>query len=470
VILDACRDNPLPATARSSGSRGLAVVSQAPPETVLLYSTAAGQTASDGSGGSRNSPFTAALLKHLSNPSDITQVIKLVTGEVKATTPEKQTPFVYSNLSRDFVLNKSGSTATAAATATSSITPSFGAVSAATGNLRIELANPGIVSVAGLSAAVPAGTVPVNDLFAGSQTVTVTYADGKSESRTVTVPAGGTASVSFTYTPPAPIPVPAAAQSTSSGSASAKAGSSAPGRMYRNEVWVEGGSFRMGSDSGESNEKPVHTVTVSGFYIMNTEVTQADYASLMGSNPSKFEGDSLPVEQVSWYDSVAYANELSQKDGLTPAYIINGTNVTWIKSANGWRLPTEAEWEYAALGGPQSQGLAVNAVYAGSSEIGNVAWYSGNSGSKTHQVATKAPNALGLYDMAGNVWEWTNDWYGSYGRGGQTDPTGAASGTKRVYRGGSWINNASYARSAIRIIYSPDNRYIYLGFRLVRRP
>jgi formylglycine-generating enzyme required for sulfatase activity len=226
----------------------------------------------------------------------------------------------------------------------------------------------------------------------------------------------------------------------------------------------------MGSDSGSSDEKPVHTVTVSGFYIMKTEVTQADYTALMGTNPSSFKGDSLPVEQVSWYDAVAYANKLSQKDGLTPAYTISGTNVTWNRSANGWRLPTEAEWEYAALGGPKAQGLATSAVYAGSTDVGSVAWYKDNSGSKTHHVATKAPNPLGLYDMAGNVSEWCWDWDGSYGSGSQTDPTGAASGTYRAIRGGSWYFGASIARSASWGGVAPVGRGDDLGFRLVRRP
>jgi formylglycine-generating enzyme required for sulfatase activity len=234
-------------------------------------------------------------------------------------------------------------------------------------------------------------------------------------------------------------------------------------------VWVEGGSFRMGSDSGGSDEKPVHTVSVSGFYIMSTEVTQADYTALMGTNPSGFKGDSLPVETVSWYDAVAYANALSQRDGLTPAYTISDTNVTLNKSANGWRLPTEAEWEYAALGGPKAQGLAQSAVYAGSTDVGSVAWYSGNSGNTTHQVATKAPNTLGLYDMAGNVWEWCWDWYDTYGSGSQTDPMGAALGTNRVFHGGSWGDTELLARSAVRRSVVPGYQHGVIGFRLIRK-
>jgi len=457
VVLDACRDNPF--SWSRSGSRGLSVVGSQPPGSIVAYATSAGSVAQDGTG--RNGVFTQELLKHLSTPGlEIKDVFNRTGKAVGQVTAGKQVPAVYNQFFDAAYLAGATASTPAAVSATPSKTPSFGAVSAATGNLSIQLAYPGTVSVAGLSAAVPAGTVPVNDLAAGSQTVTVRYADGKSESRTVTVPVGGTAGVSFTYTPPA------AAQAV----AAAAPVQRAPGESLRGEVHVPGGSFRMGSDSGDSDEKPVHTVTVSGFYIMNTEVTQADYTALMGTNPSYFKGDSLPVEQVSWYDAVAYANKLSQKDGLTPAYTTSGTNVTWNKSANGWRLPTEAEWEYAALGGPKAQGLATSAVYAGSTDLGSVAWYSGNSGSKTHQVATKAPNTLGLYDMSGNVREWTNDWYGSYSSGSQTDPTGAASGTNRVYRGGSWDIDASYARSAYRNDYTPDGRNNYLGFRLVRSP
>jgi len=232
----------------------------------------------------------------------------------------------------------------------------------------------------------------------------------------------------------------------------------------RGEILIKGGTFRMGSDSGESDEKPVHEVRVSEFYMMKTEVTQKDYAALMGTNPSRFKRDTQPVEQVSWYDAVAYANKLSQKDGLRPVYTISGTNVSCDWSANGWRLPTEAEWEYAARGGQSSRGY----TYAGSNDVGSVAWYSSNSGSTTKPVGTKAANELGLYDLSGNVWEWCWDWYGSYSGGSQSDPRGAASGSSRVLRGGGWLSGASYARSAGRNGDTPAYRNGNLGFRLVR--
>jgi formylglycine-generating enzyme required for sulfatase activity len=160
----------------------------------------------------------------------------------------------------------------------------------------------------------------------------------------------------------------------------------------------------------------------------------------------------------------------NKRDSLTPSYTISGTDITWNKSANDWRLPTEVEWEYTALGGPKAQGLATSAVYVGSTDVGIVAWHSDNSDNKTHQVATKAANVPGLYDMAGNVWEWCWDWYGSYSSGSQTDPTGASSGCRRVTRGGSWHNGVHAARSAFRGAGNPDDRYSSFGFRLLRRP
>jgi formylglycine-generating enzyme len=167
---------------------------------------------------------------------------------------------------------------------------------------------------------------------------------------------------------------------------------------------------------------------------------------------------------VSWYDAVAYANWLSSRDGLTPAYTVTGTNVIWNRSANGWRLPTEAEWEYAARGGRSSR----NTTYAGSDDFGSVAWYDRNSGSKTQPVAGKQANELGLYDLSGNVWEWCWDWYGAYPNRAETNPGGPASGTHRVLRGGSWISYATSTRVAYRIRSDPGNRNFSLGFPLVR--
>ncbi|MDD4157342.1 MAG: formylglycine-generating enzyme family protein, partial [Candidatus Cloacimonetes bacterium] len=228
-------------------------------------------------------------------------------------------------------------------------------------------------------------------------------------------------------------------------------------------VYVEGGTFQMGSNSGDSDEKPVHSVTVSSFYIGKYEVTQKQWTEVMGSNPADFKGDNRPVESISWYQAVEFCNKLSQKEGLTPAYTFNGRNVTCNWNANGYRLPTEAEWEFAARGGNKSKGF----TYAGSNSIDEVAWYYSNSG-KTQPVGTKKANELGIYDMSGNVWEWCWDWKASYSSGAKTNPSGPDSGSSRVLRGGCWGNYARICHSAYRSDYYPDLSNYSYGFRLLR--
>ena len=233
----------------------------------------------------------------------------------------------------------------------------------------------------------------------------------------------------------------------------------------KNMVFVEGGSFQMGSND-ESDEKPVHQVTVSSFWIGKYEVTQAEWKEVMGSNPSNWKGDQLPVESVSWYDAVDYCNKRSIKEGLTPCYSGSGAGITCNWNANGYRLPTEAEWEYAARGGKHSKGYK----YSGSNDIGSVAWYDGNSGSKTNRVGTKAANELGLHDMSGNVWEWCWDWYdsGYYAKSPGSDPRGAGSGSYRGLRGGSWGFGDGYCRVAGRSFNGPGYGDCGLGLRLAR--
>lgn len=228
-------------------------------------------------------------------------------------------------------------------------------------------------------------------------------------------------------------------------------------------VLVEGGTFQMGSTDFDWT-KPVHQVTVSDFYMSKYEVTQAQYKAIMGNNPSYFKGDNLPVENVSWYDAVNYCNKRSTKEGLTPYYTINETTVTRNWRANGYRLPTKAEWEYAAKGGKYK----LSFTYSGSHNIDEVAWYEGNSGGQTYEVGQKEANVLGIYDMSGNVWEWCGDWYGNYGSNAVNNPLGPASGDRRVIRGGSWCNDADYCRCAGRSYCNPDIRYNGVGFRVVR--
>ena len=222
------------------------------------------------------------------------------------------------------------------------------------------------------------------------------------------------------------------------------------GNVSYRMIPVNGGTFTMGATSEMTepwdDEKPTHQVTLSSYYIGETEVTQALWKAVMGSNPSYFKGDNLPVETVSWDDCQTFIRKLN---GLTGLH---------------FRLPTEAEWEFAARGGNQSR----HTQYSGSDNIDEVAWYRENSGGQTHPVKTKQPNELGLYDMTGNVWEWCQDWYGSYSSSAQTNPTGASSGSYRVRRGGGWNYDPWFCRSSYRANYSaPGNERSYLGLRLV---
>jgi formylglycine-generating enzyme required for sulfatase activity/FKBP-type peptidyl-prolyl cis-trans isomerase/ribosomal protein L37E len=230
-------------------------------------------------------------------------------------------------------------------------------------------------------------------------------------------------------------------------------------------VKVDGGTFQMGSPNEENSEKPVHSVTVSNFYMGKYEVTQKEWVEIMGNNPSHFKGDNLPVETVSWNEAVEYCNKRSVKEGLSPAYRNGGSGITCDFSASGYRLPTEAEWEYAAKGGNKD---LTAYEYSGGNNVDAVGWYSENSRDRTHPVGTKAPNSLGLYDMSGNVYEWCWDWKGDYSNGAQTNPAGAASGSYRVLRGGSWISYAQGLRSAYRLSSTPSLRSRDIGFRLVR--
>lgn len=224
----------------------------------------------------------------------------------------------------------------------------------------------------------------------------------------------------------------------------------------------------MGSpttEMGRGSNEVQHMVTLTtDFWMAVSEVTQKQWRSLMGTNPSKFQGDEFPVEQVSWFDSVAYCNALSAKEQLPPCYQISGTTVLWTTGTAcvGYRLPTEAEWEYAAR-------QPSTAVYSGSDSVDAVAWYLGNSGSTTHAVKTKTANGRGLYDLSGNVWEWVWDVYQSnYEALPSTDPFGPSTGANRVIRGASWTNSATDTRIAIRNAYMPTFRSTSLGFRIVR--
>ncbi|MFA7543968.1 MAG: SUMF1/EgtB/PvdO family nonheme iron enzyme [Candidatus Cloacimonadaceae bacterium] len=245
--------------------------------------------------------------------------------------------------------------------------------------------------------------------------------------------------------------------------------------IFNNGIYVSGGTFHNGTSN----------VTLSSFYISKYETTQAEYQAVMGTNPARYYGvgDNYPVYYVSWFNAIEYCNRCSMQEGLNPCYSYgsygsnpdnwpsdwhtsnsNHTNVSCNWTANGYRLPTEMEWMYAAKGGNQSQGY----TYSGSNDINAVAWYSSNSGSTTHTVGTMLPNELGIYDMSGNVWELCWDILGSYPSGAQTDPHGASSGSPRVRRGGSWYNSVNSCAVSYRIGGNVAGSDLGVGFRCVR--
>ena len=220
-------------------------------------------------------------------------------------------------------------------------------------------------------------------------------------------------------------------------------------------VQVKGGTFTMGctpeqSNDCDSDENPAHKVTLSDFSIGKYEVTQKLWKEVMDANPSEFKGDDLPVESISWEEVQTFILMLNKKTGKK------------------YRLPTEAEWEYAARGGNNSKGYK----YSGGNDVAHVAWYDGNSGGTTHSVGTKEPNELGIYDMSGNVWEWVNDWHDKnyYGSSPEANPGGPSSGFLRVLRGGVWHDFAQHCRVANRFGNAPGDRYISFGFRLALSP
>ena len=216
-------------------------------------------------------------------------------------------------------------------------------------------------------------------------------------------------------------------------------------------VFVEGGSFRMGCTKEQGKdchnyEKPEHQVTLSSFYMGKYPVTQGEWKAVMGHNPAYFsKGDNYPVENVSWDDVQEFIRKLNMQTG------------------KNYRLPTEAEWEYAARGGKKNLGYK----FSGSNNVNNVAWHEGNSNESTHPVGAKQPNELGIYDMCGNVWEWCSDWSGPYSALAQTNPTGPGSGSYHILRGGSWRAPIADCRVSYRYDVTPGDHYYSLGFRIV---
>ena len=294
-----------------------------------------------------------------------------------------------------------------------------------------------------------------NGLLVGNHQVEVRKDGYATDRKTVAISEGQTASITGTLASNAVASSSSNTSGYSSASSSMASGSNTISIPVKDDiniemVKVEAGTFMMGATSKMKypyrDEKPVHQVTLTNDYYMGKyEVTQALWQAVMGNNPSHFKGENLPVETVNWNECQEFISKLNSMTGRK------------------FRLPTEAEWEYSARGVKKSRSYQ----YSGSSNISDVAWYGGNSGSKTHPVGTKQANELGIYDMSGNVCEWCSDWYSSYSSTSQTNPTGSVSGSHRVCRGGSWFGNAGYCRSSFRGSYTPDCRSNHLGLRLV---
>ena len=306
------------------------------------------------------------------------------------------------------------------------------------------------------------GTTPniFRDILAGQRRVEIRKEGYETMTKTVTINENEQASVTGTLT--------AVVAATPNSPSTSKETFTVNGVSFT-MVCVDGGTFTMGATEEQGSdayddEKPAHQVTLSSYMIGETEVTQALWQAVMGNNPSGFTGDSSrPVEGVSWNDCQTFIRKLNSMTGKT------------------FRLPTEAEWEYAARGGNKSR----HYKYSGSNNIDDVAWYWENSGDnllrgewnkekvfsnncKTHRVKTKSPNELGLYDMSGNVWEWCSDWKGNYSSSSQTNPKGPVSGSLRILRGGSWYHYANYCRVSRRGCVNPSDRYDGTGLRLAQ--
>jgi formylglycine-generating enzyme required for sulfatase activity len=408
VVLDACRNNPFSRSWRSTND-GLAQIN-APSGTLIAYSTAPGKVASDGAG--RNAPYTAALLKAIKMPDlSLSDVFMQVRAEVQKTTNRQQTPWEASSVTGRFYF------------------------------IQTAKAEPQPVSDAQIEQQYW-DTVKNSQNAADFQGYLKEYPNGRftalarliinqyEKSSTTTNPTNNTSVNNIT---------------TASKTAGTISKTTLRGGVEISFAYIPAGEFQMGSTNGKDDEKPVHMVRISkSFQMQTTEVTQAQWKAVMGNNPSEYKNcPQCPVEQVSWSGAQKFIAKLNaQNDG------------------NKYRLPTEAEWEYAARAGTTGD-------YAG--VVDSIAWYQSNSGYKSHPVGTKEANAWGLYDMHGNVWEWVQDWYGSYPSETVTDPTGASSGSYRVYRGGSFINLADeMRRSAFRYSHTPSHRNVILGFRMVR--
>jgi len=451
IILDACRDNPLPGGSRS-GTRGLAVVGNQPPDSIIVYSADAGTTAQDGL-------FTPTLLKYMETPGlEFYDLLRQVRRDVRTASGGRQRTGDYNQLESDIYLAGMGNSP--------SRTPGFQAEAVKYGTIKVSVKENGTVYMDGtrMGTVIAGGTATLTNIPVGRHSIEVRYS-GNTERKSITVSENSPVLAAFTYTTPVETP-----------------------DISDGLTMVRGGSYTRNINSEAS------TVTVKNFYMSRYEVTVGDFRKFVNDtgyvtaaenvagsfvhngtkwentrdaswkNPYYNQTENHPVTCINWHDAVKYCNWLSEQKGLTPAYTINGNNVSWNTGANGYRLPTEAEWEYAARGGASGN----NTTYAGSDSIDSVGWIKPNSSGSPHPVGQKQANELGLYDMSGNMTEWCWDWNGDLPAGNQYNPIGPDTGTHRVVHGGNWRDSEYYSKVAVRYRFLPIFRNSYTGFRLVR--
>ncbi len=461
IVLDACRNNPFGDKGLRGAGSGLAVM-DAPSGTMVAYATGPGKTAADGVG--KNSPYTESLAHIITEPGlDIEDVFREVGRDVQAKTGGVQVPWKMDSLTEKFsfkvTVEIEGSFQTAGGPGPDSVPTK--PETARTGSINVKSTPAGATLYVN---GVQKGLAPmtINGLSPGSVALRVVLDGYESVEDTVKIQAGKEETMNYTLArvavapptkPPAETQVKPPPATTSSTRREWK--DPATGMEF---VWVEGGTYKMGCGSWagdcQSNESPEHEVTVSGFWIGKYAVTQGQWQKLMGNNPSAFKkGDNYPVETVSWNDAKEFIGKLNGKSGYT------------------YRLPTEAEWEYAARSGGKAE------KYAGGNDIEAVAWYNSNSGRSTHPVGSKAPNGLGIYDMSGNVWQWCEDTYdaNAYNKHQRNNPISNSGSSLRVLRGGSWFRDATWVRCAFRGQWDPASHGMGgrlggsgLGLRLVR--
>lgn len=476
VILDACRNNPFTRSIRSAAD-GLAQV-DAPTGTLIAYATAPGRVASDGAG--ENGLYTEELLKQMRvaglNEGDLFKNVRAAVVRKTKGTKNEQVPWEASSLIGTFYFNP---VAAAVRPTPIPVTPTTSAqlpdlaVVTERGAKEAEREAWGLIysstdaqDFRDFRATYPNGTYFGQAGIRLEQLVweQTRNSNDKAKLRAYLAefkngPNAGTAQLLLNRLERVSQPAPVTAAPGPSAPAAPVAGTVREQKLGRgvvmNFAWIPKGNFQMGSENGDDDEKPVHLVTISkGYWMATTEVTQGQWEAIMGTTVKQQrdkadasykiygEGANYPMYYVSWEEAQEFVKRMNARgDGYT------------------YRLPSEAEWEYAARAGSTGD-------YAG--PLAEMAWYSDNSGGGAHPVGTKKANAWGLYDMHGNVWEWVQDWYGSYGSLGVTDPRGPTSGVYRVYRGGGWYATARNVRSAYRNNGAPANRLLDVGFRLVR--